>query len=546
MVVLHLAQGQALLVGHLARPFAREVLGMHVAGQDLGSKAEKPLVLAERAAPGVERVGVFQIAQVLADEGLLAAREAEGGLLLGAAGKHAGQARAARVDAGRVGELHGRGGDAAGAAHDLRAATLHAHDRVIVASQDGAVVAQPGVGHVDEARHGHLVVADDGLVGEVAARHHQRRPHGAQQQVLQGRVGKHGAQLGQVARHARRNRQILRHARRILAAQQHDGGAGAYELGALGVAHLAHLAQGVEVGKHHGQRLGGAVLALAQLSHGCLVACVAGKVEAAQALDGHDAAVLEHLRRSGDDVVRRCEVASAQHAPRFFGGAPGELRSAGEARVGLGMEAPVSRVCVLTGARRAHRKARHGRAGAVVGELVDDGEARPAVGAVDKRVVVPAVFWIKKLAQAVGARGDVGAHERREVLLGRALHNAEVAAGHSARHPQLLMGAGGRDMAVVEGVDVHGVHTCGCRVLGGEGEHKAVECRGVALCLDVHAVAGVLHPTGESQRGGELPHEGAIAHALHDAAHMYVYPRHVSPRSSTGSPPRSACSARPP
>ena len=54
MVVLHLAQGQALLVGHLARPFAREVLGVHVAGQDLGGQAEKPLVLAERAAPGVK------------------------------------------------------------------------------------------------------------------------------------------------------------------------------------------------------------------------------------------------------------------------------------------------------------------------------------------------------------------------------------------------------------------------------------------------------------------------------------------------------------
>ena len=276
MVVLHLAQGQALLVGQVAGPFAREVLGMHVAGQDLGSKAKKPLVLAERAVPGVERVGVFQIAQVLADEGLLAAREAEGRLLLGAAGKHAGQACTVRVDAGRVGKLHGRGGDAAGAAHDLGAAGLHAHDRVIVASQDGAVVAQPGVGHVDEARHGHLVVADDGLVGEVAARHYQRCPHGAQQQVLQGRIGKHGAKLRQVARHARRDCQACGHARRVLAAQQHDGGPGACELGALGVAHLAHLAQGVEVGKHHGQRLCGAVLALAQLPHGRLVARVAG------------------------------------------------------------------------------------------------------------------------------------------------------------------------------------------------------------------------------------------------------------------------------
>ena len=63
------------------------------------------------------------------------------------------------------------------------------------------------------------------------------------------------------------------------------------------------------------------------------------------------------------------------------------MRAALEARVGLRVEATVERVAVLAGAALAHREVLHGGALAVVGQLLDDGEPRPAVRAVDEMCI---------------------------------------------------------------------------------------------------------------------------------------------------------------
>ena len=54
----------------------------------------------------------------------------------------------------------------------------------------------------------------------------------------------------------------------------------------------------------------------------------------------------------------------------------------------------------------------HGRQRPVVGDAVDNGKARAAVGAIDKGVQMAPVMRIEKLLQAIVAGGDVRGDER--------------------------------------------------------------------------------------------------------------------------------------
>ena len=65
---------------------------------------------------------------------------------------------------------------------------------------------------------------------------------------------------------------------------------------------------------------------------------------------------------------------------------------------------------VLRGAVGAHREPPHGRAAAVVRDVLDDRVPRPAVRAVDERVAVPAVGGIEQLGLTLGAGREIGQH----------------------------------------------------------------------------------------------------------------------------------------
>ena len=94
-----------------------------------------------------------------------------------------------------------------------------------------------------------------------------------------------------------------------------------------------------------------------------------------------------------------------------------KLRAADRAGVGLGMKAAVQRVFVLPLAIRAHLENGHGGQRAVIGNILDDGEARAAVGAVGERIVVAAVAVCKDIVEAGLAGGYIG---RDELVLARA------------------------------------------------------------------------------------------------------------------------------
>ena len=73
----------------------------------------------------------------------------------------------------------------------------------------------------------------------------------------------------------------------------------------------------------------------------------------------------------------------------------------------MGVKTAVQWIVVLGLALGAHDEISHGGARAVVRDVLDDGEAGAAVGAVGKGVEIAAVSRGKNLLQALGAGGDV-------------------------------------------------------------------------------------------------------------------------------------------
>ncbi len=355
--------------------------------------------------------------------------------------------------------------------------------------------------------------------------------------MLEGGVGQHDAQLGQAVGQTGGEGG----ARALL--QQHDGALRALERGSLGVVHLADAANVGRRGSHHRERLALAALAGAQERHGVGVVRVAHQVETAEALHGQNLPRTQQLHGAREDGIALCTRFPPDHRAKWrsdgvggvtcftcstralfeaYGGhggvyagqragqalvlAPAQVRPALEARVGLRVEAAVERVAVLAGAALAHGEVLHRRALAVVGQLLDDGEARPAVRAVDERVAVAPVVGVEQLAHAVVARGQVGRHERG-----------------------LLHRAGVRE-ADLEGVEVlqrnllerHFFDARGGRRVLGQLDDELVEQLRLALGMDEHAVGSVEHPTVYQVLLRHSIDEGAESHPLHDTLHLYV------------------------
>ncbi|MCK7527005.1 MAG: hypothetical protein MZV64_60070 [Ignavibacteriales bacterium] len=139
--------------------------------------------------------------------------------------------------------------------------------------------------------------------------------------------------------------------------------------------------------------------------------------------------------------------------------------------------------------------------GAVVGDVLDDGEARSAVGAVDEGIAVAPVVGVEEFAQAVVADGDVG----RDGLEG-AVHGFRV---DDVEGGESVCGAEGR----------RSVRRCG-REAGlrrAARYDEGVQHILVAIHFDVHTRGGVAHPAVEFEARGKVVHERAEADPLDDA-----------------------------
>ena len=181
------------------------------------------------------------------------------------------------------------------------------------------------------------------------------------------------------------------------------------------------------------------------------------------------------------------------------------------------MKPPVKRVAILRGALGAHGKAIHRRGRSVIGQRLDDGKARSAIGAVDKGVVKASVGGVEQFAQTVVARGDVGRDERRVGGLILRRHNAKA----------LLAGG-----VPVAGCQVHKLDMLnagrGRRVLRQRGD-KAVKCLDRSMRLDVHAITRIEHPAADAVRHSLAIHKWPHANTLHNARYMDMHMPHVAP-----------------
>ena len=211
---------------------------------------------------------VVEVADMLGDEGLVAARHADGVLEVAADRDHR-RPRCGQHDRPRR--------VAPCAADELMAGCPSPGHRsqhaVVAADHDVTVVHQPRIGNARQPRQRLIVAGDQRLAPRIGAGHHQRQPlrrfapraarrttgRLVEQQVLQWRVGQHDAQ----PRQTRSDTDQCRVGCRAFA-QQHDRPLARIQQRGV---HVTDFDQGLrrsEVGHHHGQRLFLARLAFAQ------------------------------------------------------------------------------------------------------------------------------------------------------------------------------------------------------------------------------------------------------------------------------------------
>ena len=103
-----------------------------------------------------------------------------------------------------------------------------------------------------------------------------------------------------------------------------------------------------------------------------------------------------------------------------------QRRPAVRAAVRLGVVAPVLDVVILAVTVRAHRKGFHRGLRPVIGDILDNGETRSAIGAVDEGKAVAPVCRVSHLAQAVRTDADIRRDQRVPLGLALALDDPEI------------------------------------------------------------------------------------------------------------------------
>src|SRR4051812_29384328 len=269
---------------------------------------------------------------------------------------------------------------------------------------------------------------------------------------------------------------------------------------------------------HQRERFGIARLALAQFRHRLVAARVAGEMVSADSLDGGDPSSRELANGERDRVLGGLRRSDPQRRP---------ARGTADR---LGMESPVSGILVLGAALLAHPEARHRRALAIVRRALDDRQPRPAIGAVDERIAVPAVCRIEQLAQAVVASAGVRRNERLARSFVARL-DAEL------RFSSRLRLADGN--LVEPGKD----RSARAQLLD-----EAIERFPGSLHLDVDGAGPVSHASAKAEPGSDPVYERAEADALDHAGHIDRSPgrRHARIEGRQGGPatPRRVASRR--
>jgi len=299
--------------------------------------------------------------------------------------------------------------------------------------------------------------------------------------------------IGQQQAHGRLPRRDLgRQGRAGPRRKQHDRRRRRGQQGRRGVIDLGDGAGRGQVGCHHRQGLGLALLAGSQPRHGRPVGGVDRQVITAEALDGHNPPGRQQRRRPGQRLTADRPAGGVQQA---------QGRPALGAGVGLGVETAVGRVLIFAPAVGAEREARHGGAGPVVGHVGDDREARAAVGAVDESVATAPVGGVEQLDAAGGASGQIRQHP------------GQRGAGRGAVGDPEAGLAGRRQFGAFKACEAPRR-----RQLGRQAGLKSRHGVGRPFDLDRHPGGVVEHKTGQAKFGGQAIDERPAADALDQAA----------------------------
>jgi hypothetical protein len=168
------------------------------------------------------------------------------------------------------------------------------------------------------------------------------------------------------------------------------------------------------------------------------------------------------------------------------------------------MKAPVRRIVILRRTRFAHHEFAHRGARPVVGERLDNGETRPAVGAVGEGVSITPVRRIGNVTQAIRAGGEVG-HDERRLCAASAFTDFKRGESNWIQRPVFqAQDAGNRGLVLFKSPQEH------------------CQRRRVAFYLQEYPLAGVQNPAGQAQFESQAIHEGPETYPLHSTPHHHT------------------------
>ncbi len=307
---------------------------------------------------------------------------------------------------------------------------------------------------------------------------------------MQGRRRQHEAERIQARGNA------IGKSRSAPAAQQDDRGLGSGERRRLGIADAAIAPDDVEIPGDHRERLRTAALALPQPLDGRGIGRIADQMIAAKPFDRDDLAFLNQAAGGIDVVEHRVLVETDGAAVEANQGSPRAATVAGNRRV---MKAPVRRVPIFGKAGRAHLEGRHGRSRTVDRRAFQDGQARPALGAIGKRIAIAAL----ERAEHLRGAGIADRGVRRDFAGNRAAR-AVGDAEHAGQTPLVApagdrLDAGQRRRVAVEPFD------------------ELLDRAGRPLQADQHARRVIDHFAAQMQVARDVPDGLPQADALHPA-----------------------------
>ena len=201
------------------------------------------------------------------------------------------------------------------------------HHAIVAARQNRPVVSDETVGDAAQTPYRLFIADDQRFAAGVGAGHDQQqrlrllqprrahRPFGrfVKQQIVQRRVGQHHAEVRQAGGDVGEGFYVRSHprplSRRARGAQQHDGSLRRFQQLPFVFAGFDPACQRRDVGRHDRERLGVALLALAEAGDGGGVLGVADQMKAAQSLDRQNLAREQACQRGGDHVIRFDRVA---------------------------------------------------------------------------------------------------------------------------------------------------------------------------------------------------------------------------------------------